>query len=360
MNASPASPAVGDHAPLFRGVTLAGRAFRLEAAAGQPQLLVFLGALDRSAGALLRALEAAFAGAGVGLLAATDADGDAARAFVAACGTAAEIAPQAGAIARLYTAEAARPLVLVLDPNLRVLDRIEAADPIVAVAAVGGALSRIAAAAAIDVACQAPVLLVPEVLSPALCRGLIRAFDEGAQEPSGSMKEAEGGRVVEVLDPAFKIRSDVLLTKAHPLYAEVRDGIGRRVLPEIRKAFHCDARRIERFLVARYDAATGGYFRRHRDNTTPATAHRRFAMTLNLNAEAHEGGHLRFPEYAPHRYRPPTGHAIIFSGSLLHEATDVTRGVRYALLSFFHTDADEALREAYRRRHGSEFEVIRR
>jgi hypothetical protein len=38
----------------------------------------------------------------------------------------------------------------------------------------------------------------------------------------------------------------------------------------------------------------GGFFRAHRDNLSPATAHRRFALTLNLN-ESYQGGQLRFP-----------------------------------------------------------------
>ena len=71
-----------------------------------------------------------------------------------------------------------------------------------------------------------------------------------------------------------------------------------------------------------------------RDNTTPATASRRFALTLNLNREEYEGGELLFPEYDDYRYKPPTGAAVIFACSLLHEALPVTRGQHFALLSF--------------------------
>ncbi len=34
------------------------------------------------------------------------------------------------------------------------------------------------------------------------------------------------------------------------------------------------------------------------------------------------------------RYRPPTGGAIVFSGNLLHEATEVISGQRYVVISF--------------------------
>ncbi len=79
----------------------------------------------------------------------------------------------------------------------------------------------------------------------------------------------------------------------------------------------------------------GGFFSTHRDNLSPATAHRRFALTLNLN-EGYEGGFLRFSEYGPHLYRPGTGGAIVFSASLLHEVLEVTTGERFVLLSFLY------------------------
>ena len=68
------------------------------------------------------------------------------------------------------------------------------------------------------------------------------------------------------------------------------------------------------------------------------------AMTLNLNTEAYDGGHLRFPEYGSTLYRPDTGEAVIFSCSLLHEAMPVTQGRRFALLTFFYGDAEAKIR----------------
>ena len=114
---------------------------------------------------------------------------------------------------------------------------------------------------------------------------------------------------------------------------------------EVEKAFRFRVTRIERYIVARYDAEDGGYFRPHRDNRTSGTAHRQFACSINLNAEDFEGGDLRFPEYGTRTYRPPTGGAVVFSCSLLHEATPVTRGARYAFLPFFYDEAGEAIRQ---------------
>jgi len=106
----------------------------------------------------------------------------------------------------------------------------------------------------------------------------------------------------------------------------------------VRKAFGYRATRFEGFKIACYDSATGGFFRPHRDNLTPATAHRAFALTLNLN-DSYEGGQLRFPEYGNQLYRPDAGAALVFSGSHLHEVREVTAGRRFVLLSFLYSDA---------------------
>jgi predicted 2-oxoglutarate/Fe(II)-dependent dioxygenase YbiX len=108
----------------------------------------------------------------------------------------------------------------------------------------------------------------------------------------------------------------------------------RICLPEMRKAFHFEARHTDRILIARYDD-TGGYFHRHRDNVAPSVSFRQFALSVNLNS-GYDGGYLQFPEFNSHRYRPSEGAGIIFSSSLLHEATPITRGSRYVLLTFFH------------------------
>ena len=101
---------------------------------------------------------------------------------------------------------------------------------------------------------------------------------------------------------------------------------------------------MERYLVACYESEKGGFFRPHRDSTTKGTAHRRFAVTINLNAEEFEGGNLRFPEFGSATYRAPTGGAVVFSCSVLHEATPVTKGTRFAFLPFLYDDEAAKIR----------------
>lgn len=189
---------------------------------------------------------------------------------------------------------------------------------------------------------HAPVLIVPRVFEPEMCRRLIAFYDQAGGTPSGVMREI-GGKTVGVLDD-FKRRSDATIEDVD-FRAELLQRIERRLVSQIFRSFQFQATRIERYLVARYDADTGGYFRPHRDNTTSATAHRKFACSINLNAEEFEGGDLRFPEFGSRTYRPPTGGAVVFSCSLLHEATPVTRGQRYAFLPFFYNEDGEQVRQ---------------
>ena len=86
------------------------------------------------------------------------------------------------------------------------------------------------------------------------------------------------------------------------------DALRLNVVQAAPDTFAFDVTRMERHIVACYDQA-GGYFRAHRDNTTKATAHRRFACTINLNTGEYEGGELRFPEFGQRTYRAPLGGA---------------------------------------------------
>jgi predicted 2-oxoglutarate/Fe(II)-dependent dioxygenase YbiX len=158
----------------------------------------------------------------------------------------------------------------------------------------------------------------------------------------------EDGKTVGKLDTNFKRRSDVTIEDPTLRNALVQR-IHARLVPEIKKSFQFSVTRIERYIVACYSAEDSGFFKAHRDNTTAGTAHRRFAVTINLNAEDHGGGELRFPEFGMRRYKAPTGGAIVFSCSLLHEALPVTKGLRYATLPFLYDDEAAVIRTQNRK-----------
>ena len=187
------------------------------------------------------------------------------------------------------------------------------------------------------------MLVVPDVFEPELCRRLIDLYEADGGEESGFMRDVDGKTRL-LVDPNHKVRRDYMV--ADPvLVKELHTKIKRRLDPMIKRSFQFESTRIERLLVACYEAEANGHFRAHRDNTTLGTAHRRFAVTINLNAEEYEGGDLCFPEFGPATYRAPTGGAIVFSCSLLHEARPVTKGRRFAFLPFLYDEAGAALRE---------------
>ncbi len=252
-----------------------------------------------------------------------DADGHVSRAY--------GVAPRDGA-PEITTL---RRLWFVLDPRLRVIAvfPLDEAGNRAALSFLGD----LPTPAAYSRDMPAPVLSVPHVFEPEFCRRLISLHQTTGGSDSGILTEGAA-----VTDHGFKRRRDCRITD-ESLVAQTQTRIFRRVVPEIRHAFQFNATRLERLVVAAYDASEGGRFGLHRDNTLASTAHRRFAVSINLNDDF-EGGNIVFPEYGPREHRPPAGGALIFSCSLMHAVVPVTRGRRYACLPFVYDDAAAELR----------------
>jgi peroxiredoxin len=242
-----------------------------------------------------------------------------------------------------------RPCAVVLDTRLRVLAVFPFGDdPQNFVTRVMQFLAALPPIAPETVAAvQAPVLVVPYVFEPELCRALIRSYEEHGGHDSGFMCEKDG-KTVEIINYGHKRRRDCEI-EDEKLRNACMIRIHDRLVPEIAKAFQFHATRMERYIVACYDAETCDHFRPHRDNTTKGTAHRRFAVSLHLNTGEYEGGNVRFPEFGRQTYTAPVGGAVVFSCSLLHEATQVTRGRRYMFLPFLYDDEAARIREQNQR-----------
>jgi predicted 2-oxoglutarate/Fe(II)-dependent dioxygenase YbiX len=187
----------------------------------------------------------------------------------------------------------------------------------------------------------APVLLIPGVLEPDFTAKLLGHWERG-EKAADRVASAAGGAGAGMV-ANIKRRSDVVLDDRE-LYAGFQKRIERRVVPEMWRAFRFRAARFEAPRIGCYDAEVAGAFGPHRDNRTPYTAHRRFAMSLNLNTGDYEGGRLRFAEFGEEEYEPEAGGCAIFCCDLLHEALPVTRGRRFAIFTFF-TDAEGAQQE---------------
>lgn len=226
-------------------------------------------------------------------------------------------------------------IVLVLDPNVRVaathgpvtdgaadLDEVASSVEALADDRPGSVVHR-----------HAPVLLVPGAISDELCDEVIAQWEAADPVETGVETMADGRRV-DALDHLRKRRRDHIVTDPE-FMRQLTSHIGSRVIPELKKAFAYDASRFEGFKIGCYTGEDEGFFAAHRDNLSSATAHRRFALSVNLNSPGdYDGGGLRFPEYGPDVYRPDRGEALVFSGSHLHEVQPVTRGRRFVLLSF--------------------------
>jgi predicted 2-oxoglutarate/Fe(II)-dependent dioxygenase YbiX/peroxiredoxin len=339
-------PEVGEPAPFFTAATTNVEHYSLDAAAGRWMVLMMFGTLSSSAS--LQALEVA--------LRRRELFNDTDAAFYGVTVDAADrqrglIDSEPGvrffwdldrAVCRLYGLaddDFLRPAIFLIDPAFR----IAMAEPIEAIDMVLDRLEQALGEPGRDQQ-TAPVLILPRVLEPELCQSLIDYYRDGAPTESGFAMEVDGQTVTR-LNPTLKRRTDVTIEDP-ALVEAVRARLEARLFPMVQRAFGWRPTRIERYLICCYAAEDRGFFFPHRDDATAGTAHRKFAVTLNLNAEDYDGGDLRFLEFGHRTYRPPTGGAAVFACGLLHEATPVTRGVRYAVVPFLYDEAGERLRQA--------------
>ena len=337
----------GDYAPWFHAAALDGsERFAFNTVAGRAVVLLFLGSAGIPAVAEALALVArnrsAFDDANACIFGVTTDPEDVAKGRIAVqIPGIRHFLDYDKEVSRLYGAALDerhyQPHWLVLDRELRVTGRFDLQEGEQALACMRATIARAGRDS------WAPVIVVPNVFPPELCRQLIDLYAQNGGKPSGFMRDIDGKTRL-VLDQGFKRRQDYMI-EDEVLIRRLMAHVHRRVAPAIERAFQFKATRIERYLVACYEAGNG-HFQAHRDNTTFGTRHRRFAVTINLNADEYEGGDLRFPEFGPRTYRAPTGGAVAFSCSLLHEALPVTRGTRYAFLPFLYDDAAAEIRRA--------------
>ena len=182
---------------------------------------------------------------------------------------------------------------------------------------------------------HAPVLMVPNVLSPEECGKLLESVL--AETPFMVRKprpgEISGNYRIPVYEHERQDRVDLIIKDPNTL-AFLDERLFGRVVPMIKKSFAFDVTRREDLHIARYVGKREGIAMGHRDNTEPSGAHRRFALSMSLNDD-YEGGEIAFKEFSPRGYRVPAGTAMVFSSSLLHEVQETTSGVRYNLISHF-------------------------
>jgi predicted 2-oxoglutarate/Fe(II)-dependent dioxygenase YbiX len=229
--------------------------------------------------------------------------------------------------------------IVLIDRNRRFIGARAGDTPDDALTACRALLQNVADGA---VTCQAPVLLVTKIFDASETQALVTYWENSERELVNNVARNVEGTGNTYHDPQTKRRVDTVV-RDRVLFDLVKTRIERRVFPEILKSFQCRIARMEMPRIGCYDSAERGEFKRHRDNATTYTAHRKFAISINLNG-GYRGGELNFPEYGRQLYHPAAGDGVVFSCGLLHEARPVTRGRRFGLFTFF-TDAEGGQRE---------------
>lgn len=324
----------GDALPVFPLTRLTGEPVDLshQAIAGSPIVLILAGRDDPATRAELaryNAMLPAFAKAGARLALL----GDAAVLAALTQGLNPAILPardtdQGYCMAAGLTAAtlAGGPVSLLVGPSFRVAAVARGGEQ--APAMLSALKASTEAQPVFHAARQAPVLVVPDIFPQAFCAHLMEVWRVGEQYDDAVSTEGYSGAVA-----AMKRRRDVGITDPN-LQRVVQAYLGRRLMPEIRRSFNFEVTQAEVYRIGCYDSGGENYFRRHRDTGMAVSAHRRYALSLNLN-DAYKGGEVIFPEYGQARFRAPAGGAVVFSCALLHEVLPVEEGRRFAMFTFF-------------------------
>jgi peroxiredoxin/predicted 2-oxoglutarate/Fe(II)-dependent dioxygenase YbiX len=245
------------------------------------------------------------------------------------------LADATGDVFRTYGADDGR-MVVILDGNHRIARLLRDGAPEPPVEAALSYLREHLAPCRERMTSHAPILLLPRVLDDGDCARLIEQWhrpvnvwpssdgfrSEGHLREQGDFKVGHSGVYGQMME--YVVRDAAVQRFLDQCF-------NRRVAGEMRKAFQTGVSQRENYRIVRYDSQSGGVLHAHRDNSTKEIAHRRFTMTINLNAGDYEGGALRFREYGDHLYEVERGTAVIWSASLLHEVMPVTKGARFVL-----------------------------
>ena len=228
------------------------------------------------------------------------------------------------------------PTLFILDAGHRVARVLERMEPAAMVKEALAELRRLATACpATRLQAHPPVLVLPRMLSHADCDFLAETWHRDVPEyPTDGFTNAgigtEQGDYKVVHDGSYGKAIEYIVQEKE-LQRFIDGRMRRRLFPEMKKVFQATGLKREGYRIAGYEARAGSYLNPHRDNSTPANAHRRFTMTINLNAGEYEGGELRFREYGEELYDMERGTAVVWSASLLHEVLPVTKGRRLVL-----------------------------
>ena len=348
----PGGYAAGDHSPVFALETDDGRVVYShgDPLAGRPLLVLLCRAASAGADGLLRSVADAYVRLAqweVHVLAATAGGPAELGALKGRLRLPFDVLLDASAeLLNLFTRSAAGlddGVIALIDQNRRIVSVHQGAGAVPTVLAEMAAL--VAAPRVLKLDSHPPVLVLPRVLDAEDCERLVdlwhrpvRLWRSDGLTNSGYANETGDFKVrIESYG-----RTDQYVVRDAEMQSYIDRRVVRRVLPEIAKSFAVSPSYREDYRIACYDSAERGGLRGHRDNPTQDRRHRQFTISINLNAGEYEGGALRFREYGDQLYEVERGTAVVWSCSLLHEVTDVTRGRRFMLGTHIFSDLNAA------------------
>src|SRR4029453_17227969 len=152
------------------------------------------------------------------------------------------------------------PTAFLLDPNLRVRATLPLADGARVAADVAELVTELVwdHRRPREITTQAPLLVVPDVLDPQQCAELIAVWEQQGPSQTG-VEAATGGAGADQRNAQLKRRRDHVVQDPQRS-RELATMIGRRVMPELSKAFAYRASRFEGFKIACYQASAPGSF----------------------------------------------------------------------------------------------------
>lgn len=195
---------------------------------------------------------------------------------------------------------------------------------------------------------HAPLMVIPEAISPALAGELLQYWQSG-KKYDGVIGVGEA----QAVNKQGKRRVDADV-RDRDLLARIDAHLAKSMFPEIRKVGGVGITCRERYKIGRYGAEEKGYYHYHRDTGIAELAYRRYSVSIALN-EGFEGGLLAFPEYGQAHYAIAPRTAVVFPSTLLHGITPVTQGERFVLVSFLFGAAEEAFRKEQTLARGEEY-----
>jgi predicted 2-oxoglutarate/Fe(II)-dependent dioxygenase YbiX len=151
------------------------------------------------------------------------------------------------------------------------------------------------------------------------------------------------GRVGNCVNLKQKNRKDLYI-KTPNVLRYIDDIVYDTLYEDVRKTFGKRIDFRESWKIGFYDSLVKGFYNLHTDDSRE-TKYRNISMVCALSdPNDYEGGILRFPKLNK-EFKLAKGSVIVFDSSLLHGVTEVTKGERKVLISFFFDEVGAELKK---------------